>query len=469
MHQATRLRCEYVTNPLGIDTPRPRLSWQMSDDRRGARQTAYQVVVEEGWDSGKVESDRSVHVEYAGTALRSRQRCSWRVRTWDMNGEPSEWSELAFWEMGLLGRADWKAQWIGSNIVGGPYTIPPAPYVRKSFTVSKPIASARLYVTALGFYEFEINGQPVGDYVFAPGRTEYAKRVPYHAFDVTSLMQSGSNVCGAILGDGWYCGHLHSDPRQTYGDRPRLLAQLEIMFADGSRETVATDASWKFAEGPIRSSDMLMGEDYDARMEIPGWSAPGFDDGRWQPVFVFNDPGIEIAAHRAPPVRRQNEIKPIAPPVTSANKRRHLFDLGQNMVGRVRMTIRNAPPGTVIDLRYAEMLDKDGKPYTTALRTARATDHYTTRGGNIEVYESHFTFHGFRYVEVRDYPGGSPTADDLVGIVVHSDTEPTGTFECSDPMINQLQSNIVWSQKGNFIDIPTDCPQRDERLGWTGD
>ncbi|WP_428938000.1 glycoside hydrolase family 78 protein [Fontivita pretiosa] len=492
MHQPISLRCEYLVNPLGIDARRPRLSWELSDPRRGARQSAYQIVVASSlarlgsdqpdlWNSGVVSSDQSIHIEYAGTELASRQRCYWKVRTWDASNEPSSWSEPAWWEMGLLQRSQWKAKWIGAPIVGGPYSIPPAAYLRKQFRLDGQVSWARLYVTALGLYEFEINGQPVADYVFAPGRTEYTKRVPYQVFDVTGMLRSGENACGAILGDGWYCGHLHSDPRQTYGDRPRLLAQLEVGLADGSTRTIVSDETWSAGEGPIRSSDMLMGEDYDARLEIAGWSSPADASVQpsagvrteavngWRAAVVFDDPGIELVAHRAPPVRRIQLLKPIAPPKASANRRRHIFDLGQNMVGRVRLRVRNARPGQTIELRHAEMLDKDGKLYTAALRTARATDHYTTRGGAEEIYEPRFTFHGFRYVEVRDYPGRNPTADDLVGVVVHSDATPTGQFECSDPMINQLQSNIVWSQKGNFIDIPTDCPQRDERLGWTGD
>ncbi len=212
---------------------------------------------------------------------------------------------------------------------------------------------------------------------------------------------------------------------------------------------------------------MLMGEDYDARLEIAGWSSAGFEDSRWQAALEFEDPGIEIVARRAPAIRRVMEVKPIAPPVKSANGRRWLFDFGQNIVGRVRMKVRGSA-GQVIDLRYTEMLDKDGKPYTLALRSARATDHYTTKGGGDEIFEPRFTFHGFRYLELRDYPG-TPTVDDVTGIVLHSDMAATGLFECSDAMINKLQSNIVWSQRGNFLDIPTDCPQRDERLGWTGD
>jgi alpha-L-rhamnosidase len=476
----THLRCEYLENPLCVDVPRPRLSWHVRDARRGAVQAAYQIRAAatrhtllngsaDVWDTGRVESDQSVHVEYAGPALQSRQAVHWQVRTWDRRGAASPWSEPAMWEMGLLAREDWEAKWIGSPIVGGPYSIPPAPYLRRTFDLPVDVKSARLYITALGIYEVQINGAAAHDSIFAPGRTEYRKRVPYHAFDVTALLRRGQNVIGAILGDGWYCGHLHSDPRQTYGDRPRLLAQLEIITADGRTIRLVTDESWRAGEGPIRSSDMLMGEDYDARMEIPGWSAPGFDDSQWRAAVKFDDPGIAIVAARCPPIRVKGEIRPIAPPVTSANKRRNIFDLGQNMVGRVRLRFRNAPPGKTIDLRHVEMLDKDGKPYTQALRTARATDHYTTRGGEEEFFEPRFTFHGFRYVEVRDYPGGKPTADDLTGVVLHSDLDPTGSFECSDAMINQLQSNIVWSQKGNFLDIPTDCPQRDERLGWTGD
>lgn len=479
LHKPISLTCEYFKNPLAIDVSKPRLSWIMRDDRRGAKQSAYQVQAASTvdgllsgkadlWDSGKASSNQSVHVEYAGKPLASRAKCYWRVRIWDAKGVESDWSETAFWEMGLLDRADWKAKWIGSSIVGGPYSIPPTPYLRKAFDVSKSIQSARLYVTALGAYAMEINGKSASPFILPPGRTEYKKRVPYHVLDVTALLQNGKNVVGAILGDGWYCGHLHSDPRQTFGDRPRLLAQLEITFADGSTQTIVSDESWKTGEGPIRSSDMLMGEDYDARAEIPGWSAPGFDDAQWQNALVFDDPGIAIVAHRSPPIKKIQEIKPIAEPTVSKNRRRWLFDMGQNMVGYCKLRFRNAPAGKVIDLRHTEMLDKDGKPYTTALRTARAIDHYTTKGGAEEIFEPHFTFHGFRYVEVRDYPG-TPTADDLTGVVIHSDTEPTGEFECSDPMINQLQSNILWSQKGNFLDIPTDCPQRDERLGWTGD
>jgi len=366
--QPTNLRCEYMTNPLGIDTAAARLSWELQDSRRGATQFAYQIIVSQApdgaalWDTGKVSSDQSIQIPYNGPALKSRQRLSWKVRAWDQEDKPSAWSDPAFWEMGLLNRTDWLANWIASPIVGGPYSIPPAPYLRREFDLNKPIAAARLYITALGLYEFQVNSKNITDAVFLPGRTEYFKRVGYHVFDITSFLKTGKNACGAILGDGWYCGHLHSDPRQTYGDRPRLLAQLELIFTDNTTQTILSDDSWKSGQGPIRSSDMLMGEDYDARMEIPGWSSPGFDDRPWHPALIMPDPNIALVSHRAPPIRPKHEIKPIAPPTRSANKRRHIFDLGQNIVGRVRLRIRNAKPAQTLDLRHVEMLDKDGKP-----------------------------------------------------------------------------------------------------------
>jgi alpha-L-rhamnosidase len=469
MNAPIKLRTEYRDNPLGIDSARPRFYWQSSDPRPGARQTRYRLVVDDLWDSGVVDSDASIHIEYAGPALRSRQRATWRVMTWDQDGVASAWSEPATFETALLDAADWQARWIAAPIVGGPYTSPPPPLLRKPFNAARAVTQARLYITALGLYDCEINGVRVGDQLFAPGRTEYARRLYYNVHDVTALINTGKNAIGVSLGDGWYCGHLHSDPRQTYGDRPKLLAQLELTFADGSRQLVCTDSSWRSGEGAVRSSDMLMGEDVDARLGVDGWTLPEFDDSTWRSALLCETPPCALQAAPHPPIRVQQVIRPVGPPVASANKRRHIFDLGQNMVGHVRLRVRDAKRGHTLSLRHVEMLDEHGKPYTTALRSARATDHYTARGDAVESFEPKYTFHGFRYVEVRDYPGRNPTADDLEGIVVHSDCEPAGTFECSDHMINQLQRNIVWSQRGNFLDIPTDCPQRDERLGWTGD
>ncbi len=471
--------CEYRTDPLGIDVTVPRFSWRMETERQGARQTAYRILaasdetlLHDGqadvWDSGKVESDQSVHVPYGGSALSSRQRVYWRVIVWD-EIEASYESDSSWFEMGLLESSDWHAQWIGGALVGGARSTIPVPYLRKPFAVSSAVQSARLYVTALGLYECSINGQIVGEDVFAPGWTDYRQRVQYQVYDVTALIQSGENVLGAILGDGWAAGHVGLGSRQTYIDRPRLLAQLEITSADGNVTTIVSDGSWVFQYGPLLESDLLMGESYDARLEWPGWDSSDFDDGGWHPVEVFEPTGAALVATNGPTVRRIEELHPIADPDSRGMffDRRHIFDLGQNMVGRVRLK-GSASAGTTAILKFAEVLQPDGSIYTTNLRSARATDHYTFKGEGEEIWEPKFTFHGFRYVELSGFDG-PVTRDTITGIVLHSDMAVTGQFECSDPVINQLQSNILWGQKGNFVDVPTDCPQRDERLGWTGD
>ena len=468
----THLRCEYRENPLGIDELRPRLAWQMRTRRRGARQAAYQIVAtgETGrtiWDSGRVESDQSTQVEYAGPELCSRQRVTWRVRAWDERGH-SVLSRPARWEMGLLQADDWTAGWIQGGLVGGPRTMIPAPLLRKSFTLDKPVATARLYVSALGLFEARLNGRQVGEDALAPGWTEYAKRVRYHVYDVGDLLTAGENVLGALLGDGWYCGHVGFQGRQRYGERPRLLAQLEITHTDGARTTIRTDATWAVAYGPLLQADLIMGEHCDARLEAPGWDAPGFDAARWAQTEAWRGAAPALVACNGPSIRRIQELAPVADPQPFENfgLARWLFDFGQNLVGVVRLQA-NLAPGVTLTLRHAEALDADGRIYTANLRSAQQTDIYTARGGP-QVFEPRFTFHGFRYVEVHGYPG-TPPRDLLTAIVIHSDLPETGEFSCSDPLINQLQRNIVWGQKGNFVDVPTDCPQRDERLGWTGD
>lgn len=466
-----------MENPLGIDELRPRLSWWVNDGRRGARQTAYQIIaIRSGqetlaaplWDSGKVRSEQSVHVPYGGPKLRSRDRILWKVRSWDVHGHPSAWSDMERWEMGLLDRREWKGEWIGSSLVGGPHTGAPCPFLRKPFVLRQRITSARLYGTALGLYECSLNGRRVGDAVFTPGWTDYGVRVQYQTYDVTGLLRAGKNVIGAILGDGWYCGNVAAHGRQVYGDRPRLLVQLEVYFADGSSEVIVSDDSWKWHGGPILESDMLMGESYDARREMRGWNENGFNDANWSPVRVFDDPSIQLVAQKSRPVRSCEELRPVKEPsVVPGNRQPWIFDLGQNMVGRVRLKIRSRAC-TTIRLRYAEMLQADGTLYTANLGGARATDYYTFRGNDVEIYEPRFTFHGFRYVELSNC-AHRPDREAVTGIVLHSDMPTTGEFECSNALVNQLQNNIRWGQKGNFLEVPTDCPQRDERLGWTGD
>lgn len=471
------LTCEYRENPLGIDMVRPRLGWRMRSGRRGARQAAYRIVAAASpdalsvpntlWDSGRVESDQSAHVVYEGPVLASGQRVHWKVTVWDESGVSAE-SDPAWWEMGLLDREDWQAHWIGGAQAGGPRTTSPAPYLRREFGVTKPVARARLYASAIGVYECRLNGTPVGEDLLTPGWTDYHKRVQYQVYDVTSLVGTGENVIGAIVGDGWAVGHIAWMGRQRYVDSPRFLAQLVLTFDDGTRQVVATDADWSVSTGAILESDFLMGESYDARREPAGWASPGYDAAAWCPAVVFADSGAALVATNGPAVRRQEQLRPVSirlfPDFVNP---RWVFDFGQNLVGRVRLKASGSA-GTTVSIRHAEALNPDGTLYTANLRTARNTDFYTLKGDGEETYEPHFVFHGFRYIELGGFPG-TPTEDTLAAIVIHSDTPVTGTFECSDPLINQLQKNIVWSQKGNFVDVPTDCPQRDERLGWTGD
>ncbi len=329
------------------------------------------------------------------------------------------------------------------------------------------MASARLMITALGLHEAELNGRRVDDHVFSPGWTNYNVRAPYRIHDVTALLLPGENVLGVILGVGWYCGYLGWKGWKTYGSHPSLLCSLLVSFADGTSLTIGTDNTWKTAEGPILENDLLMGETYDARLEFGDWSRAEFDDGDWVAAVDSAPPAnVELTLHPGPPVRRINEIEPISAREITAQTR--IYDLGQNFAGRARLKVK-APRGETIRLRFAEILAEDGALYTENLRTARATEHYICKGGEFETWEPRFTFHGFRYVEVQ---ASSPLKDlfvEVIGIVLHSDTRPTGSFRCSNPLLNQLQHNIVWSQKSNFIEVPTDCPQRDERLGWTGD
>jgi alpha-L-rhamnosidase len=469
-----QLRCEYKTNPMGIDVRKPRLSWVLASTRRGVKQSAYQIRVMDGqdelWDSGKVFSDQSIQVPYDGLALRSGQRCAWQARIWDETDRPSDWSETAWWETGLLGVDDWQADWITPDWDEDLTQSQPAPLLRSTFELKGAVKAARIYVTSLGLYELHLNGQRVGDAQLTPGWTSYDRRLLYQIYDVTDLLCEGDNALGAILADGWYRGWLgFSGNRNTYGDRLALLLQLHITYADGSQEVITSSDAWRATTGPIRMADLYNGETYDARMEQTGWASPGYDDRSWQSVRQLDQSKDMLVAQVGPLVKRQQEIHPVQIIHTPAGET--VYDFGQNMVGWVRLSVQGTA-GTTVTLRHAEVLDQQGNFYTANLRAARQTFQYTLKGagdqGGLETYEPRFTFMGFRYVAVDGYPG-EPELDSLTGIVVHSEIPSTGTFECSNPMINQLQHNIVWGQKGNFVDVPTDCPQRDERLGWTGD
>lgn len=473
-----KLRCEYKSNPMGIDVAKPRFSWELESTEKNTLQTGYEVQVSLSekelakekviWESGEVKSDASVGVEYGGAPLVSGRIYYWHVKVWDNHGHVTGWSEPAKWEMGLLTSADWKAKWIIPDVPEDEAKSNPAPILRKEFALNgkKQVERARIYASAMGLYELKMNGKRVGQQYFTPGWTAYDFRIQYQTFDASGLLTSGKNCLGAMLGDGWYRGHMAFDGRRNnYGKKVALLAQLVVTYTDGTQDVVvATDGTWKASTGAVLMSDIYDGETYDARLEKP-WSEPGFDDKNWKGVTVMAEPSVKLVAAAGPPVEKIEEVKAVSVVKTPAGDT--VVDMGQNMVGWVKFRVK-APAGTTITLRHAEVLDKAGNFYIENLRDAKLTDHFTTSGNGVEEFEPHFTFHGFRYVAVSGWPG-EVKPEDFTGVVVHSAIPRTGHFESSDALLNQLEHNIIWGQKGNFLDVPTDCPQRDERLGWTGD
>ncbi len=630
------LRCEYLENPLGIDKAAPHLSWQSDSSERNWKQAGYEILVAgaadplrtgkaDVWDSGKVNSEESVGIAYGGPPLDSRRRYYWKVRVWNADGQVSESTEEAWWEMGLLHATDWKAKWIrwknpeddadrrgirwvwisgqdalaavpntvakfratvklsekaraavlflaargnfvvkvnghevdakrgwttfdraeisdyliaGKNSIevtvtatgppqNGPSTAPtttiaalaalvkitrsngstmrfptnehwqtnlektsrwkhahvaaelgdkrfgdagelpqPAACLRRTLSISQRMQSARLYVTALGSYRMFLNGARVGSDVLTPDFTDYRKRVLYQVYDVTRLLVSGSNVVSALLGDGWYGSGLTWAGTHFFAPPNRLLAQLEVDYSDGSHETVVTGDSWKAAASSILRSDIYQGEVYDARLEQEGWEKPGFDDSRWKPAMVWDAPAIAVSSEITPPARVVTMLTPKG--MTALANGAYIFDMGQNMVGWAVLKVKGEA-GTRVRLRFAEILNPDGTIYTANLRNADATDVYILRGGAEETFSPHFTFHGFRYVEMTGYPG-TPTLDAINGDVVSSVSgEPVAKLVTSSELVNRMWAIGIWGQRGNFLSIPTDCPQRDERLGWMGD
>jgi alpha-L-rhamnosidase len=470
------MRTEYMQNPMGIDNLHPRFSWLLQSGQRGMMQSAYQIRLATSprnlrnghhvvWDSQKIASQESIQHEYQGPALQSGQRYYWQVRVWDQIGNVSSWSDSSFFEMGLLQPSDWSAKWIEPAWQQDKSKPGPSPMLRREFKLKHPIARARLYVTSHGLYELQLNGKRVGDAVLTPGWTSYNKRLQYQTYDVTDMLKSGANAIGATLADGWYRGLGFTEDRDVYGDQLVLLLQIKITYRSERQETIITDENWKASTGPILMSEIYHGETYDARLEMPGWSMPGFDDHSWSAVHVAENRTDSLVAPTGPPVHEIQEIKPIQIIHTPAGET--VVDMGQNMVGWSKLKVQG-PAGTMVKLRHAEVLDQQGNFYNANYRDAKSTIEYILKGGGPEVYEPHFTFQGFRYLSVEGYPG-LLTLDSLTGVVVHSDLQPTSEFTTSNKLINQLQHNIVWGQKGNFVDVPTDCPQRDERLGWTGD
>jgi alpha-L-rhamnosidase len=467
----SELRFEHHREPFGIGESLPRLSWVVNSNQPSWHQSAYAVELygpagELLAATGRIESDQSVRVDWPFQPLESRQRAAVRVRAWNQGGESTAWSELSQVETGLLQPSDWQAAMIAPDWDEDLTHPQPAPMLRSEFHTRAAVTHARLYITAHGVYEVHINGTVVGDHVMAPGWTSYPNRLRYQTFDVAELINAGPNAIGAILGDGWYRGRLSfgGGKRNNYGDRLGLLAQLEIRYEDGTREVVVTDERWRASRGPIVASDIYDGETYDARLEQEKWSLPGFDNKVWTGVRTIERDLSTLFAPVGPPVRRIEEIEPLN--ISTSPSGKTIVDFGQNLVGRLRITVRGEA-GQTITLRHAEVLE-DGELSIRPLRTAKATDVYICKGAGMEIWEPRFTFHGFRYAEVSGWPG-ELKATSLRAVVCHSDMERTGWFECSDPLVNRLHENVVWGMRGNFFDVPTDCPQRDERLGWTGD
>lgn len=500
------LKCEYLKNPIGIDVLSPRLSWKIkttSDNIINQEQVAYQILVATSpeklsevdadlWNTGQIISDSNKQITYQGTELNSKQKCYWKVKIWNNESNYTAWSEVAKWSMGLLEDSDWSAEWIGNkpdlaqkgykdyltdyrskNAV--PKTIlpvpPSSPMLRKRFSVTKEVSDAMLYVSALGYYEIGLNGNKVGNHVLSPEWTDYNKRVQYQTYDVTQNLENGENVLFAILGDGWYLGMLgptkwHTDyPRRgVYGNDRRLIAQLVINYRDGTKEVIDTDESWKInSDGYIISADNFLGQKIDARKIPSGWRNIKFDDVSWTNAFVDSSLQKNLEAQKNEPIRVYKEFEPVEIMEIGDN---FIVDFGQNLTGWTKLEIQGNR-GASLKIRHGEMLNEDGTLYTANLAAAIQEDDYILSGKQ-DVFEPSFTYHGFRFIEVS---GLNQALDKemISALAIGSDPEITGVFECSNPKLNQLWHNIVWTQRNNMTSVPTDCPQRDERMGWMGD
>jgi alpha-L-rhamnosidase len=472
------LLCEGLDNPMGIDIA-PRLSWQLKSDIRNVQQTAYRIIVASTpdklkageadiWDSGEVQSGQSLNVLFGGQ-VKARTAYFWKVKTITNHG-PTPWSQPAQWTAGLINPSDWTAQWTGldksypNDALEGKTRLA-ARYFRKEFTLDKKVEKATLYVTGLGFYECTINGQPVGNQTMSPTPTDYTKTVKYNAFDVTGNLSASGNAIGIILGNGRYFSM--RQPGVRHFGYPKMIAQLEITYSDGTTTTIASNDSWKAtADGPILSNNEFDGEEYDARKEMPGWDSPGFNDANWEQAQAVDPPGGTLEGQINPNIAHMDFVRPVS--IKELSPGVYIMDMGQNMVGRVAMEAKG-PEGQEIKLRFAETLKPDGALYLDNIRGALVTDRYTLKGTpSAERWEPLFTYHGFRYVEITGYPG-APTTDNFTGRVIYDRMDPSGTFETSNPTVNQLYKNAYWGIRGNYRGMPTDCPQRDERMGWLGD
>ncbi len=482
--QAIDLRIEQLTNPLGLDIDTPRFSWRILNAQRGTKQTAYQILVAttpgfldkdsaDVWNSGLVQTDTSIWVDYQGSKLLPNKRYYWKVRIHTTNGN-SDWSEIAYWGMGLMGEARWRGRWIGVDRCmpgdeSSRWSRLSARYLRKEFPLKKQVRQATLHISGLGLYECFLNGTRVGESVLAPAPTDYRKTVLYNSYDVTALLHSKTdNAIGITLGNGRY--YTMQQNYRTYKilnfGYPKVRMNLIVEYTDGTTETIETNTDWKLtADGPIRSNNEYNGEEYDARKELGRWTETGYDDSKWLQAERVALPSGLPRGQQMPGMKVTERIKPQNIRKLSSGK--YIMDMGQNMAGWIRFTVKGIA-GDTVKLRFAETLQPDGELYTANLRDAKSTDLYILKGKGVEEWAPRFVYHGFRYVEVTGYPG-QPTLDNFTGEVVNDDMPLTGSFESSHPILNQLIKNAYWGIRSNYKGMPVDCPQRDERQPWLGD
>ena len=459
-----------------IDSPCPEISWRLESDAPDCRQTAYRIIAknlrdEIIWDSGKVMSSQQHWIHWGGHELKARELVRLQVKVWC--GESEAYSEPVAFELALQKNSDWgNAHWIWFDRIA--YTTTPlSPYFRREFTVRSPVKRAALYITARGVFEPRLDGKQIGHDLLTPGWVDFHKEIPFLCYDLTSALTPGNHALGAILADGWCCGNLTIlRKRNSYHAHPELLARLELDYENGSSETVVSGSDWKVSTGPILSSDLYDGENYDARLEMPGWDTAGFDDSGWFPAAEGEEAADSppLVMKSAPPVRYTEELKPLR--ILNPRKDEYIWDFGQNFAGTFRVRFRSQK-GRLLTFRTAEMLHSDGTLYTLNYRGARSQDSYICAGPKDQSVEyiPKFTFHGFRYLQIDGFQFDSirPEEIEVTGLVMHSDLPLTGNFSCGQELVNRFWKNTLWSQRSNFLELPTDCPQRDERLGWTGD
>jgi len=508
----TNLTCEHRVNPTGLHAKVPRLSWQLETKKNGKSQEAYRIIAssslealdrDEGdlWDTGRKTSQSSYLVFYKGVkVLQSGQQVFWKVRVWDEQNTASPWSASAHFTMGLLDREDWKAQWISFRdeqpLHRNPLQLhlPPPRYYRKTFEAEKKIVRAQVYASALGVFELQLNGAKVGDAYLAPGWSNYPRRAYYRSYDVTPLIREGQNCIGAIVADGWYAGYVASGKRKKfgpfgtgrniYGKTPALLAQLHLEFDDGTSRTVISDPTWKVNTGPESEADLLLGESYDATRELGRWSEIGYQDQEWEEAIeastnrpvkgYFQDRGGRrsaeigfvkpriLAGYEAPPVRVIEDRQAMG--VSDTRTGSYVFDFGQNFTGNVRLELNSMKKGQKLTLRYGV----NAKDFMLSRkRDSTATDSYVCKGADSESWTPRFTIHTFRYVEIEGL-AEKPGPELLRGLVIHSDTPLTSGFECNDERVNRIFQNCVWTQRANWIDLPSNSERVNERLGDLG-